>query len=453
VTGAAAEESIMPRADAVALLASRIVRALEEQKARGAGAYPLTLAQLPALVGADTTPEQITKALGKKPYSARLAVANRKSADSPLALAEDAAALAASPLLLRFALNGLCSADAPLQPLKKVEGRVEKALRPPFAAELARRLAANSWPTGVGAQRIKGKPHLYLDAFPPPPPPLPERLLAALCGPPPEGGWTVRRLAGPQATDADVARALRDKAVKAALVVALPGDPDSPAAAAADAPRLAASPALLERALAAARKPDHQAVTLADLGKPLDKRLRPAFAAAAQHAAATHTLPPAVGCLRIKKAPHFFLVADVLPMRKEGTTGPVVARSPDRATSPDRRSPAVLETFGQPAWPGQETGPQQTETGPQLEFARLFDEAFARLDRERGAHNLVSLVGLRRALPLPREAFDDGLRRLRREGRYSLSAAEGRHGLSAEEREAGLSEDGALLLYVSRRER
>ena len=29
--------------------------------------------------------------------------------------------------------------------------------------------------------------------------------------------------------------------------------------------------------------------------------------------------------------------------------------------------------------------------------------------------------------------------------------AEGRHGLSPEEREAGITEDGALLLYVSRR--
>jgi hypothetical protein len=86
------------------------------------------------------------------------------------------------------------------------------------------------------------------------------------------------------------------------------------------------------------------------------------------------------------------------------------------------------------------------------DFARLFDDAFARLDRERGGHNLVSLVGLRQSLPVSREAFDDGLRGLRRQGRYSLSAAEGRHGLSPEERQAGLVEDGTLLLYVSRRD-
>jgi hypothetical protein len=40
---------------------------------------------------------------------------------------------------------------------------------------------------------------------------------------------------------------------------------------------------------------------------------------------------------------------------------------------------------------------------------------------------------------------------LRRAGRYTLSTAEGRHGLSPEEREAGIHEDGATLLYVSRK--
>jgi hypothetical protein len=48
------------------------------------------------------------------------------------------------------------------------------------------------------------------------------------------------------------------------------------------------------------------------------------------------------------------------------TTDAVVARSPDRATAADRRSPAsrwsldeFVETFGQAPWHGQETVPQQ----------------------------------------------------------------------------------------------
>jgi hypothetical protein len=88
---------------------------------------------------------------------------------------------------------------------------------------------------------------------------------------------------------------------------------------------------------------------------------------------------------------------------------------------------------------------------PVADFAQRFEEAFARLDRERGGHNLVSLVALRQAMGEERAAFDAGLRELRREGRYSLSAAEGRHGISPEEREAGVVEDGSLLLFASRK--
>src|SRR5437762_11779914 len=47
--------------------------------------------------------------------------------------------------------------------------------------------------------------------------------------------------------------------------------------------------------------------------------------------------------------------------RPQVSTNPsnrVVARSPDRATLADRRSPALLETFGRGPWHGQETVPQ-----------------------------------------------------------------------------------------------
>jgi hypothetical protein len=88
---------------------------------------------------------------------------------------------------------------------------------------------------------------------------------------------------------------------------------------------------------------------------------------------------------------------------------------------------------------------------PPVDFARAFDEAFDRINRHKGGHNLVGLQELRRLLPSARAEFDDGLRRLRLAGRYTLSAAEGRHGISPEEREASILEDGSLLLYVSRR--
>jgi hypothetical protein len=85
------------------------------------------------------------------------------------------------------------------------------------------------------------------------------------------------------------------------------------------------------------------------------------------------------------------------------------------------------------------------------DFGRLFDEAFARLDQQRGSHNLVSLVKLRQEVPVERMTFDTELHRLRRAGRYTLTTSEARHGISHEEQEAGIVEDGTLLLFVSRK--
>jgi hypothetical protein len=94
---------------------------------------------------------------------------------------------------------------------------------------------------------------------------------------------------------------------------------------------------------------------------------------------------------------------------------------------------------------------EETPAAPPLTgaFEPAFTQAFQRVDRLKGSHNFVSLVDLRRELPVSREAFDGGLRSLRRAGKYSLSAAEGRHGISPEERDAGIEEEGTLLLYVS----
>jgi hypothetical protein len=88
---------------------------------------------------------------------------------------------------------------------------------------------------------------------------------------------------------------------------------------------------------------------------------------------------------------------------------------------------------------------------PAVDLAQAFQHAFALLDREGGGHNQVSLVDLRARVPSERAAFDAALQELRRQGCFTLSAAEGRHGITFEEQAAGLREDGALLLFVSRR--
>jgi hypothetical protein len=213
-----------------------------------------------------------------------------------------------------------------------------------------------------------------------------------------------------------VKKALAAEPFRSQALVAIARQPDAPVALVADRDAVAASPLLVRAALGAARSADNQAVGLADLKKKLVPALQQPFADALGRHIADGRLPPGVGCLRIRKKPHLFLLADL------GVPAP--------AQPPALAQPALAS--------------------PQ-DFTRLFEEAFDRLDRERGSHNLVSLVGLRRAVPADRAAFDAELQRLRRAGRYSLSAAEGRHGISPEERDAAIPEDGSLLLFVSRR--
>jgi hypothetical protein len=223
-----------------------------------------------------------------------------------------------------------------------------------------------------------------------------------------------------------VRKALADKALKAHVLVALPGDPATPLALAGDGERLADSPLLLASALAAARTAENQALTVADLAKKVARGLRQPFTAAVAGRLQAGALPPGVGCLRVKKKPYLFLLADV-----SAPPPPAPAPAP-RAAPPPPPGPAA------PA-------PSPADVG------RLLEEAFERLDRQKGSHNLVSLVDLRREVPADRTTFDGELRRLRRAGRFSLSGAEGRHGISPEERDAAIPEDGALLLFLSRR--
>jgi hypothetical protein len=579
----------MPRTDAAAELAARLSETLRGMRQRG-GPYPVTVADLTANLDPPPSPEEAERALVKKPYSLALLRARKKDLASPIALAEDAELFASSDHLLEFALRRLCTAEKPLHPVARVAMQVDATLRPAFTAAVERRLTESRLPASTGTRVAKGKPHLYLHAFPPPPPKkhpaeeLSERLVAALeirrnraeADPPTlaelaaEAAGTLARSASerpvpslalracvqattrepfrtravwavPGKIDALVALAedaaaladsprlleyllrattsarrpliapgllqdrlgeairplfaealarrlrdnqlpasvgvlmsnsgaelflepivppttllalrllrtlesrrqrgsaaypvalselaheadptvspdsaldaLRDKRLKPHVVAALPG-PSSPVALIEDAARLAAWPPLLENALAAARTPTNQALAATDLKKKVGKAVQRHFAAALEQRITEGNLPPEVGLLHVKGKPLLFLIADLAENRVS--------------------SPAPPESKPTPAQP----------------LGQKFDEVFDRLDRERGGHNLVSLVDLRRELGVERAAFDAELTKLRRAGRYSLSGAEGRHGITTEEKEAGIVEGGILLLYVSRR--
>ena len=176
-----------------------------------------------ALAAPEASPEDVAKAFKKKPFAAMLLLAHKRDPQSPIILAEDADLLAASPLLLEFALNSICTPTKPAHPVAGVVKKIDKALQPAFAAALERRLAANDWPETVGVVTLKNKPHLFLKRMPPPPPPpatlLATKLLDALHRLKHDGGYptTLAHLLGqadPNATPDLVRQALKEKVFK-----------------------------------------------------------------------------------------------------------------------------------------------------------------------------------------------------------------------------------------------
>jgi hypothetical protein len=435
-------ESAMPKANPIQELAQKVLTTLEQQREAG-GEYPLTVARLAALADPQSVPEQVRKALNKKPFAARWVVADKKDCNSPIALAEDRERLAASSMLLEFALGRLCSAEKPLHAPTKAVDKVDKSLRPAFTSGLERQIAENTLPPAVGVTIIRGKPQLYLRRFPPPPPrkkpaeELSEKLVQALVEARERGPDAypaeLNRLyeqTGMAATPAALKQALGREPFRSQSVLALPRLPNSLVVLAEDRKLLMNSPRLLHLTLSSARTPDNQAVSVVDLAKKLPRNLQIDFRETLNRQVRERILPDEVGVLIVKKKPLLFLCADLSSMAFREETVRVARPSPPVAPKIE---------------------PKLEPTPPVLAFAVRFDEAFARLDRQHGAHNHVSLVELRQSIPIDRAVFDAGLQQLRRAGRYSLSAAEGRHGLDAAERDAAIHEDGSVLLFVSRR--
>jgi hypothetical protein len=189
---------------------------------------------------------------------------------------------------------------------------------------------------------------------------------------------------------------------------------------------------LLETAVQLARTGTEHVISPAKAKGKVVTALQKPLADAIDRRIRTQSLPPAIGCLRHGRSWVLFLMADILNAQ------------------PAQTRPAEPRKEPLPPPPLEKPGPD-TAREPSVTFAHAFDAAFQQLDRQKGSHNFVSLVELRGALPMDRQAFDAGLRTLRQAGRYSLSGAEGRHGVTAEEQEAGIYEDGSLLLYVSRK--
>ena len=308
----------MPKPDAAAVLAGKMIETLERLRDRGGDAYPPTLSHLAALADPQAPPTLAAKAIKKKPFADRL-LAAAKHPESPVALAEDADRLADDPRLIEFTLSLLCTPEKRLHPPAKLVTKVDKALKPAFAAALQRRIAEKTLPETVGVVEVRGKPQLYLRTLPPPAVELSQALVRTLEALRSQGGNAyppslkeLIRRAGPEAGPALVKEATALPPFAGRALYAAPRDPAAPVALAEDRDALLASPALLEYALNAVRKPDHQAVPLTDLKKKIAKPLQAAFEAAVVARVAAGAPPsPAVGRLYVKKKPHFFLLCDV----------------------------------------------------------------------------------------------------------------------------------------------
>lgn len=430
--------------DPAAELGEKLLKVLDAQRQLGPAAYPLPLRRLAELTDPAAPADLVQKAVAKKkPFGDRVVLAQAKNLDAPIVLREDLEQLAASPLLLEFAVAAACNQTTPTVEVGKLKAKVPLALRPAFDAALQRAVRENSLPASVAVVTAGKKIYLHDQRFPLPRDPveqLAEDLRKVLQGQQQLGGTAyplpLRRLAEltrPGTEERLLKNAVAHPTFAGAVIRGVEKNMDAPLAFTEDGELLARCSLLLETVVLLCRSETGQAFTATDLKAKVNKSIRHWFTDAVRERAEAHNLPPTLGRVWRKSGKNkewlLFLRNDVTaaqqqaahPMTKE-PSAPSVA--PKVSESPDEPSEA---------------------------FAGQFDAAFNKLNDEAGAHNLVSLAELRPMIPCDRPTFDQELNRLRRAGRYLLKLAEGRHGLSPAEHEAAIVEDGRLLLYVSRK--
>jgi hypothetical protein len=424
--------------DAAAELAEKLVQVLKAQRTLGSSAYPLPLRRLAELTDPAATPELLQAALKKSAFKAHVVCGHPKSVEGPVALVEDVEQLATSPLLLEFVLEQVCTKTSPTCAVSKLKSKVPTKLKQSFEAAVERHFAEKALPESMAVVLVNKKEHLHLRRYELPQAPedkLAENLVRVLKAQRAldDGAYPLPLGRLVELTQPAAPATLRKKALarpdfQQAVVsgVRCKDSANSPVALVEDNQVLAESALLLETALRETRKDDKQIATVANLKAKVATDIWPMVDSAIRQKVRTRSLPATVGCLIQNKQPVLFLMSDV-----------VTARTNSASPSPpaDRLS---------------EPGASDESAG---DFARKFDDAFRRIEQQARTPNFVSLVQLRKELAsCDRRTFDAGLRKLREVRRYTLSAAEGRQGISPEEQEAGVVEDGALLLYVSRKQ-
>jgi hypothetical protein len=421
--------------DPAAELATKLVAALQAKKSQGE--YPLALRRLAETADPAASPDVLQTAVGKstftkvaflvKPPDKKKGLAVQQVMESPVGLWEDAELVARHPSTLAFVRAAL-SAGSIADCKKWVNGNKKGAFKKPFGEFLD----AQFGPEAVAGRLLgvlRTQKRLGHAAYP----------------------LTLRRLAEltDRTPEVDVAAAVTKPTFSDAAVIAAPVPSKSKKANFApqmnanvalreDVDLLAGSAEFLETTLGNCRSQTDRAFTIdeiikAALGK-WDKRLAKRFAELTQEKVASGRMPPTVGWISKKGKPLLFLLEDLSSRTVEA----------DHVPEADRKRPTA-----EPPAPPVDASAAATVVDDR--FAGRFEDAFRRLDRERGSNNFVWLTDLRRALAEYTHAqFDAGLRRLRDTRRFMLNAGEGHFGVSDEQEQSSVYEAGTIYLSVSR---
>jgi hypothetical protein len=342
-------------------LAERLLAALRHLRG-DESRYPTTLAVLLHHTAPHAVPELVDRVLADKIFKNAIAFGVQADRNAPLTLAEDAAKLADSPQLLEYAVGLFSTAEAPLHPLSKIAGKLDKTVRAPFEAAVQQQLTMHKLPPTVVAETIKEKLHLRLKQYEVPRDPtedLIERLLHGLRRHRDQGlGYPVSlenllTEADPHTDPTLIQKALGNRSFTRAALVAQPGMADSLVALTEDRERLLTDPRLLAQVLEATRTQDDQAVPIAGVGKKLAKDLQEAFVKRVEKEAEEGMLPPGVSCLYLKGKAHLFLMEDA-GKRREKKPVPPPPMPDEEPPGSEEEAGTVAAAASHTAFPGDE---------------------------------------------------------------------------------------------------
>jgi hypothetical protein len=151
------------KTDSPSILAEKMVRILRQRKERGESDNPLTLEQLAKLADPAATTPTIVRAVApaRKAFKAH-AIAARQELGAPLALHEDVPHLAASPVLLLFALGCARTPTNHAVSVAEIKRKLTSKLQAAFQEALQQRIAAESLPPSVGWVLMNRAKKLFL---------------------------------------------------------------------------------------------------------------------------------------------------------------------------------------------------------------------------------------------------------------------------------------------------